>query len=661
MELKKDSNAVSIDMLLIVHSEKRRAAQGAHMDSQADPGALLQRRGGFQGVGNGIRKWQKLEGNELYGNLAEKQHPQQPQVITSYDNQGTQLTVEVHPRDAMPQFLKKFSLAKRLQGDKNGNMRPRQPGGKDAHAYPWDRSSLKSMPLDLRQFEKLDTYASQVTVKSGLDELVSDLLQEAHGDLERVRAIWIWICHHIEYDVEAAQEKDRQAFKPTDILRTQKTNCDGYAGLFERMCRIAGVQCVTVPGYSKGFGYQTGQSFSGEFDHAWNAVHLEGRWHLVDSTWGSGLVDTTTSKFTFLYNEFYFLTHPALFIEDHFPDNKNWQLLKPPQSLRQFENNMYHKSEFYNKGMLSAHPETSMIRTVNGKATITIESCAPTLFMFMLNGKQEHGLLSLRKNGMKLDVYPPTMGTHKLQIFAKGNSDIYSSVLEYTIKCNYVDLGVRLPAELHQPVGPSWFSEQMGIVKPSHPDPIIHTSDGRCSISFGVEEGISVLASLHGDDGPITEETQRRYIFQLHREKRTELKVQLPHAGKFALKIFVKKRQEPGNYIFVFNYLLCCANTKVNWPVFPESFGNWGQDNELLEPLSGVLPANRNVPFKLKLHGIAKALVKGQDTWPLTLNHEGYWEGSCSTAGCQEVYVMVLENANHNFYSYILKYQVNAQ
>lgn len=40
-----------------------------------------------------------------------------------------------------------------------------------------------------------------------------------------------------EYDVEAAQEKDRQAFKPTDILRKQKTNCDGYAGLFERMCR----------------------------------------------------------------------------------------------------------------------------------------------------------------------------------------------------------------------------------------------------------------------------------------------------------------------------------------------------------------------------------------------------------------------------------------
>uniref|UniRef100_A0A8C5K8L2 Kyphoscoliosis peptidase n=1 Tax=Jaculus jaculus TaxID=51337 RepID=A0A8C5K8L2_JACJA len=656
MELKKDGgNAVTIDMLLIVHSEKRRAAQGAHLDPQAEPGARLQSGGGPQGVRNGIRKWQQLEGNDFHGNLAEKHHLQQPQVITSYDNQGTQLTVEVHPRDTVPQLLKKFSLAKRLQGDKNGNTRPRQPGGKDAFPWAIPQKAL-SQPHGPRALSAL-----QVTVKSGLDELVSDLLQEAHSDLERVRAIWTWICHHIEYDVEAAQEKDRQAFKPTDILRTKKTNCDGYAGLFERMCRIAGVQCMAVPGYSKGFGYKTGQSFSGEFDHAWNAVFLEGRWHLLDSTWGSGLVDTATSKFTFLYNEFYFLTHPALFIEDHFPDNKNWQLLRPPQSLRQFENNMYHKSEFYNKGMLSAHPDTPIIRTVNGKATITIESCAPTLFMFMFNGRQEHGLLSLRKNGMKLEVFPPTMGTHKLQIFAKGNSDIYSSVLEYTIKCNYVDLGVRLPAELHQPVGPSWFSEQMGILKPSHPDPIIHTRDGRCSVSFGVEEGVSVLASLHGDGGPITEETQRRYIFQLHREKRTELRVQLPHAGKFALKIFVKKRQEAGNYVFVFNYLLCCGNTKVNWPVFPESFGNWGQNNELLEPLSGVLPANRNVPFKLKLHGIAKVLVKGQDTWPLTLNPEGYWEGSCSTAGCDEVHVMVLENANHNFYSYILKYKVSAQ
>lgn len=33
-----------------------------------------------------------------------------------------------------------------------------------------------------------------------------------------------------EYDIEAAQEKDRQAFKPTAILQTQKTNCVAMLG-----------------------------------------------------------------------------------------------------------------------------------------------------------------------------------------------------------------------------------------------------------------------------------------------------------------------------------------------------------------------------------------------------------------------------------------------
>ena len=54
MELKKDSNAVAIDMLLIVHSEKRRAAQTTQLDSQEDPSALLQNRGGNARLAQGL-------------------------------------------------------------------------------------------------------------------------------------------------------------------------------------------------------------------------------------------------------------------------------------------------------------------------------------------------------------------------------------------------------------------------------------------------------------------------------------------------------------------------------------------------------------------------------------------------------------------------------
>lgn len=65
------------------------------------------------------------------------------------------------------------------------------------------------------------------------------------------------------------------------------------------------------------------------------------------------------------YNEFYFLTHPALFVNNHFPDNSNWQLLKPTLTLKQFESNLQHNSDFYNLGLLAAHPQTALIQTGN--------------------------------------------------------------------------------------------------------------------------------------------------------------------------------------------------------------------------------------------------------------------------------------------------------
>ncbi|XP_067394720.1 kyphoscoliosis peptidase [Emydura macquarii macquarii] len=597
---------------------------------------------------------------------------EQVPVITSYTNEGTHVTVEVHPRNTTPQLFRKFSPGKGIRKlpsltgqdnkgfQENGKKRLPLPGGKDLHAYPWDKSNLKSMTLDLQQFEKLDAYASKVSVKNSIEELVKALLQKARTDMEKVRAIWMWICHHIEYDVVALHNKDLRSCEPADVLQTGKSICSGYAGLFQQMCSLAGVQCMKLTGYSKGYSYRPGQSFTGDSNHAWNAVYLDGRWHLLDSTWGSGSVDSCC-KFTFEYKEFYFLTHPALFINDHFPDNSNWQLLKPVLTLKEYESNMLYGIQFYILGMLAAHPDTPIIQTVNGKATISIENRAPLLFMFNLDETNEQGLMTLKRNGMKLEIYPQKTGNHKLQVFAKpskGSEDPYNSVLEYTLECSSVDKNMCFPKDLAQPVGPSWFTERQGFLRPSHPDPIIHTNDGRCSITFTLGKDISVLATLHLDNTSLTEDMRRRHIMQIHRGNQIEFKIHLPHAGKFVLKIYAKKKSDPGQYTYIFNYLISCPNTNVKWPVFPQNYSNWAEDYELLEPLAGLLPASRNVQFKLKLNSITKAFVQGENTSPLTLSKGGYWEGTCNTSGCTEVFVMVQQNANHKFYSHILKYEV---
>lgn len=36
-----------------------------------------------------------------------------------------------------------------------------------------------------------------MTAKGSVEDLVKTLLRVAHTDLEKVRAIWTWICHHI--------------------------------------------------------------------------------------------------------------------------------------------------------------------------------------------------------------------------------------------------------------------------------------------------------------------------------------------------------------------------------------------------------------------------------------------------------------------------------
>lgn len=293
-----------------------------------------------------------------------------------------------------------------------------------------------------------------------------------------------------------------------------------------------------------------------------------------------------------------------------------------------------------------------------------MESSSPMLFMFELKRAKEYSLMTLKRNGMKLELYPQKMGSHKLQIYAKPFKDleeIYMCVLEYNIECSSIDTNVCFPKELYQPVGPSWFTEKQGILRPSQKGPVIHTNDGCCNLSFILSKDLNILASLHSDSLSLSEEVGRRHILQQCQGNQINFKIHLPHAGNFAFKIFAKKKSDPGNYNYIFNYLICCPNTKVKWPMFPQKYSKWAESYELVEPLAAFLPANCNIKFKLKLHSIAKAFVQCEKTCPLSLNKDGYWEGSCSTSGCREIYVMVLENANHKFYSHILKYEIESQ
>ncbi|KAJ1089125.1 hypothetical protein NDU88_002277 [Pleurodeles waltl] len=300
-----------------------------------------------------------------------------------------------------------------------------------------------------------------------------------------------------------------------------------------------------------------------------------------------------------------------------------------------------------------------------GKSVINVEAHDPTLFMFDFNGAEICGLMTLQGYRMTLEVYPPAEGSHKLQIFAKpfnSSMSIYARVLRYRVDCSSVHSTMKIPKALSNPVGPNWMTEQKGFLQPSHTNAIIHTHDGRCSVSFRLKEDMDVLATLHSDEMEMTEDMKRRHIFKSQFEKQVVLKIQIPQAGTFVLKIFSRiKGAKDTRYVYTLCYLLSCTNVAVTWPVFPEVYTAWLDSYELVEPTAGVLPANQNVQFKLKVPGVNSVLINDKKMGSLTLSADGYWEGAFNTAGCKELNVLTQETPRQKQYVVILSYQVETQ
>jgi hypothetical protein len=166
-----------------------------------------------------------------------------------------------------------------------------------------------------------------------VDRLARYLKGPAKNDREKVRAIFRWVTDRITYDVESFL-----AGKPGDnstaaVLKSRKAVCEGYANLVYDLCRQARVPVAKVRGWAKGFGYDPAHKAKG-VPHSWNAVSLNGKWHLLDATWGAGHIKD--KKFQKVFNPFYFLTPPDQFIFTHFPGRSKWQLLKAPLSAKEY-------------------------------------------------------------------------------------------------------------------------------------------------------------------------------------------------------------------------------------------------------------------------------------------------------------------------------------
>lgn len=232
---------------------------------------------------------------------------------------------------------------------------------------------------------------------SPVDNLSRKLTSPYKTQLEKVRSIFRWITENIEYDVvgyhngkdiyeglfrpglstiDSIVQKDYNDRIVEKVLTEKKAICDGYARLFKTLCDKANIPSVVISGYARRYSDPIGVVT--ERGHAWNAVFIDNKWQLLDPTWASGYVNESETKFFKEYDNFYFLTDPVKFFNNHYPSDPKWSLLPNTPSRQQFYGYPYFYPDFYASQITFVQPTNGIIdiTPVNKKVRIELESDA---------------------------------------------------------------------------------------------------------------------------------------------------------------------------------------------------------------------------------------------------------------------------------------------
>ena len=278
------------------------------------------------------------------------------------------------------------------------------------------------------------------TATRSVRDLARYLTAPARDEIQKAWHVYTWLAQFVSYDVEALQSGRYPDVSPEGVLHHRKTVCAGYANLFQALTRAADLESEVVSGYAKSCGFLEDNALDGPANHAWNAVKINGKWELVDSTWGAGYVDEK-HQFVCSLREFFFMTPANELIYSHFPEESRWQLLNPPIRKSRFASTVSLPAAFFNyKLRLGSHSQAT-IRVKNETHIVIFAPEDVQLLLKFENAGTEvsSAHVEIRHEQPQcrhLHVRPPHPGEYHLLLFVKRPSDVtpyYHFALDYAI------------------------------------------------------------------------------------------------------------------------------------------------------------------------------------------------------------------------------------
>lgn len=136
------------------------------------------------------------------------------------------------------------------------------------------------------------TAAQEQQVDTRVASLISELGISGMTDYQKAKVLHDWMCLNVNYDHQHEGDSSYRAKYTTyGALIEGSAVCQGYATLYYRLCREAGLNVRVIPGT----GTLSGESVT----HAWNIVELKGFYYNVDTTWDENLTTGSTPNRTY--------------------------------------------------------------------------------------------------------------------------------------------------------------------------------------------------------------------------------------------------------------------------------------------------------------------------------------------------------------------------
>lgn len=209
-------------------------------------------------------------------------------------------------------------------------------GGNHAFAQSILRGVFLNQELDTVRLNKIASLAAKEDKSwNKVAHLIGD---SCKTELEKVYTIYTYIAGSYKYDLNRLKLIYKREIKRelylSEVIKKKKGVCGDFSNLFVTLCDSLDIGCFRVSGYSKTFRIFHPVN-KNHYNHAWNVVRVDGKWYVLDVTFGmqhftKKKLDKEQIDYDFLF------TDPVKFGILHLPADPVFQLLNHQRSYKDF-------------------------------------------------------------------------------------------------------------------------------------------------------------------------------------------------------------------------------------------------------------------------------------------------------------------------------------